>query len=219
MRWVQAQTALALGVALDQEGVCTAAGGWYIQVLPLVSDETLECLERNIAALPSTTDLLSQGVTPEQLTGTHLPPRSLGLAAGVDDKVGRVDGGGGVCSDGAMHAVQSGCWRAWGARPARSSRHRSTGRVGWTCCARACSRRWRPSHPARSRRPSVMCVLVPLALQPLPLPALLSFVRCCALCSTQRGGSSTQVGNIEVKCEFCQTQVHFSREDLAQLLV
>jgi redox-regulated HSP33 family molecular chaperone len=80
VRWAQAQTALALGVALDQEGVCTAAGGWYIQVLPLVSDETLECLERNIAALPSTTDLLSQGVTPQQLTGTHLRLRPLGLA-------------------------------------------------------------------------------------------------------------------------------------------
>lgn len=76
MCWLQAQTALALGVALDQEGVCTAAGGWYIQVLPLVSDETLECLERNIAALPSTTDLMAQGVTPEQLTGTRTSPPS-----------------------------------------------------------------------------------------------------------------------------------------------
>jgi len=33
------------------------------------------------------------------------------------------------------------------------------------------------------------------------------------------GGERIQVGSVEVKCEFCQTLVQFSRDDLAQLLV
>jgi hypothetical protein len=41
------------------------------------------------------------------------------------------------------------------------------------------------------------------------------------LCTVLNAGwrGEQQVGNIEVKCEFCQTLVQFSREDLAQLLV
>jgi len=50
-------------------------------------------------------------------------------------------------------------------------------------------------------------------------PALLSFVRCVHRAQRSAGGERIQVGSVEVKCEFCQTLVQFSRDDLAQLLV
>lgn len=49
----QVNCALALGVSLDKQGNVKAAGGFFAQVLPMCSEETLVSLERNIAALPA----------------------------------------------------------------------------------------------------------------------------------------------------------------------
>lgn len=68
----QSHTAIGLGVAIETDGTCKGAGGFLVQVLPLVSDETLGHLERNLAALPPTTELLSSGVTPMEITARIL---------------------------------------------------------------------------------------------------------------------------------------------------
>lgn len=49
----QVNCALALGVSLDKRGDVRAAGGFFAQVLPMCSEETLTALERNIAELPA----------------------------------------------------------------------------------------------------------------------------------------------------------------------
>lgn len=65
----QANTALGLGVSIQPDGGCKAAGGFYVQVLPLVSDETVEHLERNISSLPAMTTMMNEGVSAAEITG------------------------------------------------------------------------------------------------------------------------------------------------------
>lgn len=64
----QTNSALALGVAIGKELQVEAAGGFLVQVLPFASDETLEQLERNLAGMPSVTQLLQSGATPKDIT-------------------------------------------------------------------------------------------------------------------------------------------------------
>ena len=45
----------------------SCAGGFLLQLLPGASEEEISTLEKNIAAMPSMTTLLSQGKTPEDI--------------------------------------------------------------------------------------------------------------------------------------------------------
>lgn len=52
-----------MGVSIDRSLEVRSAGGYMVQVLPFASDETISALERIIPSLPSTTDMIADGVT------------------------------------------------------------------------------------------------------------------------------------------------------------
>lgn len=68
----QINSAVGLGVSINRDASIRAAGGFIVQVLPFASEETLQQLERNLAALPSITDLLHEGRSAAQLTDAIL---------------------------------------------------------------------------------------------------------------------------------------------------
>ena len=61
----QSPSAVGLGVLVDTDNTVLHAGGFIVQVLPGLSEERLERLERAISAMPHVTALLDQGETPE----------------------------------------------------------------------------------------------------------------------------------------------------------
>ena len=73
----QVPSSVGLGVLLDRENTVQCAGGFIVQVMPFVEDETLDRLEQNIQKITSVTEMLDHGHTPEQmleqvLDGLHL---------------------------------------------------------------------------------------------------------------------------------------------------
>lgn len=68
----QTPTVCALGVLVNPDLTVQVAGGLFIQLLPFCPDEVIERLEKNLAALPSMTQMLSQGLTPEQICARAL---------------------------------------------------------------------------------------------------------------------------------------------------
>ncbi|MCL2639061.1 MAG: Hsp33 family molecular chaperone HslO [Oscillospiraceae bacterium] len=63
----QIPTVCALGVLVDRDWSIKAAGGYLIQLLPPVSDETIDFIENNVKAMPSVTEMLESGLTAEQI--------------------------------------------------------------------------------------------------------------------------------------------------------
>jgi len=64
----QTPTAVALGVKVDKEGGVLAAGGFLLQFLPGGQDEELaRDLEGRLAQLKGVTQLLEEGLTPEEI--------------------------------------------------------------------------------------------------------------------------------------------------------
>ena len=63
----QIPTVCALGVLVNPDLTVSCAGGFLLQLLPGASEEEISTLEKNIAAMPSMTTLLSQGKTPEDI--------------------------------------------------------------------------------------------------------------------------------------------------------
>ena len=63
----QVNSAIAVGVSLDRELNVRSAGGYMVQVLPFASDETIAALESIIPGLPSTTDMIADGVTAREM--------------------------------------------------------------------------------------------------------------------------------------------------------
>lgn len=64
----QIPTACALGVLVGQDYTVKAAGGVLLQLLPFADEQTVSAIEKNIASLPSITSLLSEGLSPKDLT-------------------------------------------------------------------------------------------------------------------------------------------------------
>ena len=60
-------TVCALGVLVDTDLTIACAGGYLIQLLPGATDAEITQLEQNIAAMPSVTELLRAGKTPEDM--------------------------------------------------------------------------------------------------------------------------------------------------------
>lgn len=63
----QVPSAVGLGVLVDTDLSVKAAGGFIVQLLPEASDETIEQLEKNLAAIESVSKLIDQGLSPEEL--------------------------------------------------------------------------------------------------------------------------------------------------------
>lgn len=75
----QMACALALGVQLNvSDGRVHSAGGYFVQVLPFCSEETLEKLEANLKSMGSASHLLAEGNTPADITQMIL--KDIGVA-------------------------------------------------------------------------------------------------------------------------------------------
>ena len=63
----QVPTLLSLGVRVDKDYSCLAAGGVLVQLLPFPDDATVDLIERNAAALNNVSQLFELGMTNEQI--------------------------------------------------------------------------------------------------------------------------------------------------------
>lgn len=63
----QVPTLLSLGVLVDKDYSCLAAGGVLIQLLPFPDDKTVDLIERNAAALGNISNYFNMGMTNEQI--------------------------------------------------------------------------------------------------------------------------------------------------------
>ncbi len=65
----QTPTVCALGVRVDQENMCFAAGGFLLQLMPGYEDSTVDLLETNINMLGSVSKLIADGKSGEEIIG------------------------------------------------------------------------------------------------------------------------------------------------------
>ena len=63
----QVPTLLSLGVRVDKDYTCLAAGGVLVQLLPFPDEATVDLIERNAAALTNVSQLFELGMTNEQI--------------------------------------------------------------------------------------------------------------------------------------------------------
>ena len=63
----QIPTVLSLGVLVDKDYSCLAAGGVLIQLMPFPDDNTVDLIERNAADLSNVSRLFERGLTNEQI--------------------------------------------------------------------------------------------------------------------------------------------------------
>ena len=63
----QTPTVCALGVLVNPDLSIKAAGGFIIQLLPTALDDTIDKVEECIKGIPSVTQMLTDGMTPEQI--------------------------------------------------------------------------------------------------------------------------------------------------------
>lgn len=63
----QTPSAVSLGVLVDPDNRVKAAGGYIVQLMPGVTEEEIEELEKNINEIPPVSQLIDQGMTPEEI--------------------------------------------------------------------------------------------------------------------------------------------------------
>ena len=63
----QTPTVCALGVLVNPDLTIQAAGGFLIQLLPGADEETIEKVEKCIEGIPSVTQMITSGLTPEKI--------------------------------------------------------------------------------------------------------------------------------------------------------
>lgn len=68
----QVPTVCALGVLVDTDLSCRAAGGFIAQLLPYADEASVQKLEQNIKGLPPVTTMLDGGLGPEEILGNVL---------------------------------------------------------------------------------------------------------------------------------------------------
>ena len=61
----QTPTVCALGVLVDRDYTIKHAGGYLLQLLPFTLDETIDKIEANLKLMPSVTNMMLEGKTPE----------------------------------------------------------------------------------------------------------------------------------------------------------
>lgn len=63
----QTPSSVGLGVLMTKDNTVDVAGGFIIQVMPNATDETIAIVEQNISKISSVTNLLAQGMSPEDI--------------------------------------------------------------------------------------------------------------------------------------------------------
>ncbi len=63
----QIPSSVGLGILMDRDNHVKQAGGFIIQVMPFAEETVIDQLESSIQKVQSVTDLLEQGMTPEEL--------------------------------------------------------------------------------------------------------------------------------------------------------
>ncbi len=63
----QTPTVCALGVRVDQDNMCFAAGGFLLQLMPGYDDATVDKLETNVTMMGSVSKLIAEGKTGEEI--------------------------------------------------------------------------------------------------------------------------------------------------------
>lgn len=63
----QTPTVCGLGVLVDRDLSVKAAGGYLIRLLPFADESVIDVLEKNIKLMPTVTEMLSDGMDPEQM--------------------------------------------------------------------------------------------------------------------------------------------------------
>lgn len=63
----QIPTVCALGVLIDRDRTVKAAGGYIIQLVPPVNEKAIDIIEENIKDMQSVTQMLTDGLTSEQI--------------------------------------------------------------------------------------------------------------------------------------------------------
>lgn len=63
----QVPSAVGLGVLMNRDNTVAQAGGFILQLMPFADEKVIDRLEENVNAITSVTDLLEQGMTPEEI--------------------------------------------------------------------------------------------------------------------------------------------------------
>ena len=63
----QTPSAVALGVLMEKNNTVKQSGGFIIQLMPGISEETVDKLEQKLKNIPNVTALLDKGMTPEDM--------------------------------------------------------------------------------------------------------------------------------------------------------
>ena len=68
----QTPSSVGLGVLLTPENTVECAGGFIVQLMPDCPEDVIGVIEKNVAGITSVTDLLKEGLSPEDLIGRAL---------------------------------------------------------------------------------------------------------------------------------------------------
>ena len=63
----QIPSTVGLGVLMNKDNTVNVAGGFIVQLMPFTPEDVITRIEENLKTLPSVTDMLSEGKTPEQM--------------------------------------------------------------------------------------------------------------------------------------------------------
>lgn len=63
----QVPSSVGLGVLMNHDNTVAQAGGFIIQLMPFAEEDTISLLETNLGKIKSVTDLLRNGLTPEDI--------------------------------------------------------------------------------------------------------------------------------------------------------